>query len=165
MDHFVYQTELNEIKAMLQRDGQKAVFQPARQEDLEWLAGQGIPESVRQFYEGAEPSWTVESEGVFLISIAKMIDVNKNVVPGVITSKFGYIVIAETISGDVFCVNTHCLDAMGQPLIYMISHDRLGSDATVNELRENSRFITATFRRFLQRFAASTLPYDFNFRE
>jgi hypothetical protein len=163
MDDFLYQAELNELEAMIQRHDQKAGFQPASEAELDWLAEQGIPDSVRQFYEFAEPSRVIESEGVYLIPIAKIADVNQHVMPGAVTSQFGYIVIAETVSGDAFCVNTHCLDADGQPPIYFINHDRLGSDATIKDLRNNSRLVTPTFRQFLRRFAAGTLPYDYYF--
>lgn len=163
MNDFLYLNELNEIAAMVQRQGQKARFQPAKQEELDWLAERGIPESVRQFYAVAEPTQVVESEDVYLIPIAKMIDVNKNVMPGAVISQFGYIVIAETVSGDVFCIDTNGLEAKGQPPIYFINHDRLGSDASLEDIRINGRQITPTFREFLQRFAASKLPYDYYF--
>jgi hypothetical protein len=161
MADFLYQTELDNLEALVQRQEKKARFQPARQAELDWLTEQGIPDSVRQFYEVAEPTRTVESEGVYLIPIAKMMDVNNNVVPGAVTSQFGYIVIAETVSGDAFCVNIHSLDADGQPPIYFANHERLVTGATIDDLRKNTRQVTPTFRQFLQRFAAGKLPYDY----
>ena len=162
MADFSYEAELNEIRAMAQRTGQTAQFQPAQPASLAWLAAQGIPASVQQFYAAAEPVQTIESEGVSLISVAGMMDANQQVVPGTVTSPFGYIVIAKTVSGDAYCVNIHCVDAAGQPPIYLFNHERLMGEATVQDVRGNGRLITTTFRQFLQRFAAGTLPYDYS---
>ncbi|MCA9955589.1 MAG: SMI1/KNR4 family protein [Anaerolineales bacterium] len=153
---------MNEIIALAQRTNQAVQFGPAPVEALNWLAAQGIPDSVRQFYALAEPGRIVESEGVYLIPVAKMMDVNQHVVPGAFSSPFGYIVIAETVSGDAYCVNIHCADVAGQPPIYLLNHERLGRDATVQDVRRNGRLVTNTFRQFLQRFAAGTLPYDYS---
>jgi hypothetical protein len=164
MADFIFQTELDAIRTWIENQGQPTVrFGQAKPEALAWLAAQGVPQSVRQFYETAEPDKAIDSEGVYLIPIAKMIDENTNVVPGVVASKYGYIVIAQTISGDAYCVNTHCQDEDGQPPICLVSHDRLGSEATLNELRSNNRVVTQSFHQFLQRFAAGTLPYDIHF--
>jgi hypothetical protein len=100
-----------------------------------------------------------------MIPLVKIIDANRNVMPGAITTQFGFTVIAQTIGGDAYAVNTHCVDAEGEPSIYLINHARLGNDATVHDVRRNGRLITPTFRQFLQRFAAGTLPYDYDLRE
>jgi hypothetical protein len=153
--------EIAALKSWLRERGEANVLRPASHEDLEQLAQLGVPAVVREFFALAEPGKLIESEGVFLVPIAQLVDANQNVVPGVAASRYGYVVIAKTVSGDAYCVDTNQPDGEGQPPIYIVNHERVSEAATQAEVQQQSRLVSKTFREFLGRFVAETLPYDY----
>jgi hypothetical protein len=157
----IYQAEIEALTAWAAGQGSEVQLRPASQTDLEWLLSVGVPESVWQFFTRAEPASSLEAEGVYLLPIAQLRESNTAVEPGQTASKYGCIVIAETVSGDVYCMDVQQLDSEGQPPVYLVNHNQVHPDMTLQEFQANSRLVTATFRDFLGQFTAGTLPYDF----
>jgi hypothetical protein len=158
----LYEAEIAALIARVQRQGTPAYFGSAAPDDLDWLKKQQIPDSVVRFFAQAEPKAEVEIEGIRLVPIAKMKDYNTQHVPGIATSRYGYIVFASTVGGDVYCINVNELDAETQPSVYIVNHDRVHQTASLDEVKANSYKVARSFRAFIQRLASSNPPpYDF----
>jgi hypothetical protein len=160
--NYLYNREIEALQFWLQAQGKDhMMLRPASQEALEQLSQLGVPESVRTFFALAEPSEDIGSEGVYLAPINRLVESNQNAVPGIAASRYGYIVIGDTVSGDAYCLDTNHLDSEGQPSVYLVNHETVGETATLNEVLAGSKLVAMTFKEFLTRFIAGTLPYDF----
>lgn len=157
-----FESQLQALRAMLRERGESEnQFRPARQEALAWLAASGFPQSVRDFYAQAEPVTDIESEGVYLLPLARIMDANTNVIPGAISSQHGYFVIANTVSGDAYCLQVDPAHTAEQSPIYLANHEQLGAAVSLDVLQANMLLAADSFPAFLDQFAAGALPYDF----
>jgi len=137
--------------------GKTPHFKKASSEDIAWLKDSGIPASILEFFTMYEPVNTIESDGVHLVPIHQLKAENTQAVPGVVVNQYGWVVIATTISGDAYCVDTR---SKGKDMsIYIVSHER-GMDATFEDIKQHSRIVAQSFDEFLQKFAQNILPYD-----
>lgn len=156
-----FAVEIETIRSGYLPEQQASLFRPASEADLRQLEQLNVPAVVRDFYAVAEPARLIEADGVFLLPISLMLDANQHTVPGVAASRYGYVVIAKTVSGDAYCLDSNALNADGQPAIYLINHERVNETATLAEITQQSRLVAHTFQEFLEKFAAKMLPYDF----
>lgn len=157
-----YQSEINAIAARLGREGKNNMLQPAAVDSLNWLQQMNVPAPVRQFYAAAEPSAPVEIDGVYLLPIAQIMQANTEAVPGIAASQHQLIVIAQTISGDAYALDTNAFDTAGQTPVYLINHERVGEEASLSQIQEQSRLAAASFQEFLSQFSQGQLTDDFD---
>lgn len=136
-----------------------AVFRPAAEADLNLLGRLGLPPSVIEFYAEHEPEDSVHGQAR-LWTIERMIEENRDLVPGCHVVKFGYVVFASTIYGDAYCFDTHHLDARGMPRIVLISHEVVGEETTAEEAARLAKSIAVDLREFLEHFAAGDLDEE-----
>jgi hypothetical protein len=116
-----------------------------------------------RFFSLAEPDRMIEIAGIRLVPIAQIKDYNTHQVPGIASSRFGYFVFASTVGGDAYCLNLNELDEEGQPSVYLVNHDRVHQDASLEEVKANSVLIVNSFREFLQLLASDNPPpYDYH---
>lgn len=135
-------------------------LRPAAPDDLAWLAASGYPADVQSFFTAAEPSADLESDGVFLVSIARLRDTATNTVPSVNVMPLGFLPIAKTTSGDVYCLDTQGQTDEGEVPIRIVPHDRFSTPVEGATVRAASPQLAASFEEFLLRFAEGELPYD-----
>ncbi|MCB0196898.1 MAG: hypothetical protein KDJ65_33420 [Anaerolineae bacterium] len=162
MEHHLYQPEIEALLAQLAHQGQKLHLRAAADDDIQWLRSNGVPKNVVAFFAVAEPVQWIDIAGVEIGPISGLKGANRQAVPGIAASRYGYIVIAQTISGDVYCIDTHQVDEDGQSPIYIVNHERVGEDASRQEVKAGSRLVATSFHEFLIRFIAEDLPYDFH---
>lgn len=158
---FIYEQELRAIQEALIRSGEVVTFGPANKQDLLYLKEIGIPDSVCQFYEKAEPGNGVEINDARLWSISNLRIENEQAVPGYIIMPLGYRVIGSTITGDAYCINLNVIDSGGQPAVFLASHDEIYEDSDEEEIRSKIVQVASTFKEFLRKFADSELPADY----
>ena len=155
---FDYQPELKQLR---QRFSPEA-FHPAEPASLEQLDQMGIPSHIKAFYAAAEPREILESEGVFLLPVWKIVDAMTYTAPGIAARKYGSVVIATTVSGDAYGLATDEADRSGEMPVYLINHERVTETASRQLMAQNRHHITRSFRDFLKRFIDGTLPYDYH---
>ena len=162
MEHHLYQQEIEALLARLARKGSRLQARPAAEADIQWLRAKGVPESVVAFFTVAEPVRWVDIGGVEIGPVSGLKAANSQAVPGIAASRYGYVVIAQTISGDAYCIDVNHVDRDGQPPIYIVNHEKVGESASRQDVEAGSRLVAASFREFLTRFIAGDLPYDFH---
>src|SRR5262245_62089722 len=80
-------------------------FSPAARKDLESLAQLKVPQNIIDFYKWLEPKDCVEIDEVRLWPIQDIVRENKDYVPGSDLLTYGFVVIANTIYGDAYCLD------------------------------------------------------------
>jgi hypothetical protein len=152
-----YTARIAEIAASC-RDfsGNTPQFKPASADDAAWLEAAGLPATVVTFFAAHDPVKGVESDGVYLEPVRKLRLDNTQAVPGVVVNQYGWVVIANTVSGDAYCVDTR---SEGDIPVYIVSHAR-GEDASFDDIKAHSRIVAQSFDDFLEKFAQKALPYD-----
>lgn len=135
---------------------QAVALGPAASADLAWLAQNGAPPEVTAFYTHSGPLGELESEGVFLLPLERVRDTASNVAPGAYASRYGYLVIAKTVSGDAYA-----LAPGGAAGVVMLNHERIHPESSAADMAANSRPAAPSFGVFLEAFVAGRLPYDF----
>lgn len=161
VDH-LYQHIVDKLIAQLANEGEEIQLQPASDDSVQWLRSKGIPEPIVSFFVVAEPSQWIYIKGVEIGPVDGLKEVNTNAIPGIVVNRFGYVVIAKCISGDVYCVKTHRVSSDGQLPMYIVKHDRIWDAASEQEVEAWVRQVVGTFDEFLSRFVEGNLPYDFD---
>ena len=162
MESHPFQQEIQALRNRLSSEGRNAQLRQASSESLAWLRSMRIPESVVAFYAVAEPSRWVDIEGLEIGPVAGLKSDNTQAVPGIAASRYGYVVIAKTISGDAYCLDVNQADSTGQTPVYLVNHEKVGETATRSDVEAWSRLVTPSFQEFLTRFIEGDLPYDFD---
>lgn len=161
MERHLYHQEIEALRARLAREGREFQTRSASDEDIQWLKAQRVPESVIAFFAAAEPVLWIDIAGVEIGPISGLKAANTQAVPGIAASRHGYVVIAQTVSGDAYCIATHQVSSDGQSPVYIVNHERVWENASRQEVEAESRLTAPSFREFLNRFIAGDLPYDF----
>lgn len=159
MQESEYDEAIDALNRFIQQQDEKITLRPAAEKDLRYLQQNNYPASVCAFYAQAEPSFDLESEGVYLVPIQRLVVANSEAVPGLITKPLGLPVIAQTISGDTYCLNLH-QQKNGECPVYLVAHDQFGLGTDLATILSASHRITNTFRAFIMRFCEEELPYD-----
>ncbi|MBN1916887.1 MAG: SMI1/KNR4 family protein [Verrucomicrobia bacterium] len=133
-----------------------AIFRPAAETDLESLRSLHVPPAIIDFYAKHEPEHWVDGQ-VRLWTIGRIMEENRDMVPGCYLVAHGYVVFASTIYGDPYCFDTHYLDALGVPRIVLISHEFIGEDVTAEQAARYAKPVAADLHERLERFAAGNL--------
>jgi len=133
-------------------------FGPADSSDLDFLKKSNFPADIKQFYEKYNPVDIIEINNVRLLPISVIIDEITNYTPGYILLQYGYIVLASTIEGDVYCVKVFD----DHYSIVLASHDEIEEDQTELLNLKYTKEVTQTFTEFLNLFLNHGLPSSFN---
>jgi len=130
-------------------------FTKATDSDILYLKGLNLSDDIIDFYKKYNPKNIFEINGIRLLSINKIKEENNDYTPGYILCPRGYCVIASTIFGDVYCVDTKTKENS----IYIASHDEIDEEAL--ELDNKIIFITDNFLDFLNKFVDGKLVKEF----
>lgn len=134
-------------------------FGPASLSSLSELRALEFPEAAIEFYEQYEPSRCAEGQ-VRLWPIDDIVVENRQGVPGICVQPYGYGVFATTLSGDAYCFNSNKLDADGGPEIVLVSHEVLGEDSTLDEVKRVVKPVAACLLDFLEQFSRGELDEE-----
>lgn len=157
---FDFSKEIDALNAFIDEHDEPVTLKPAADQDLEWLSEQQYPEDIQAFFAAAEPDDELESEGVFLVPVRQLRTLSAQAVPGIYVTPLGFLLVANTVGGDVYCVDTGQLDEAGDAPIRIIPHDSFSSAPDALSVRAVSPVLAASFSQFLLRFVAEDLPYD-----
>lgn len=155
-----FAAEVDQLARLAHAEGQSLTLQPAGSEALAWLAAQNVPASLRDFYAVNDPQFDVEADGVYLRPLANLREVNANTPLGQLLNRYGLLIVATTVSGDLYYLDARSLDSSGEAPIYLLNHERLGANATVVEIEDQSLLVAVSFRQFLALFLQAGLQYD-----
>ena len=114
------------------------------------LSELGFPEAILDFY--ADYSLP-ESMGdqICLLSIADIIEENRNLLPGYCVAPHGFYVFATTDYGDAYCFDANDLDKEGNPKIVLISHESVDEEINIKEILEIAKPVTKNLLEFLEK--------------
>jgi ankyrin repeat protein len=129
-------------------------FGPADPADMEELGGLGLPESVISFYRHHEPQSFLM--GLKVWPVGGVIYESTKCHPGVELLPHSVVVLASTITGDVYGYNLKELDASGEPSIYWFDHEMAGTE----ELMKTAKRVADNIADFLSRAARNELDGD-----
>ena len=155
-----FAAEVNQLARLAHAEGQSLTLQPAGSEALAWLTAQNVPASLHDFYAVNDPQSDVEADGVYLRPLANLRDVNSNTPLGQLLNRHGLLIVATTVSGDLYYIDARSLDAGGEAPIYLLNHERVGLNATFVDIEGQSLLVAVSFRQFLALFLQAGLQYD-----
>jgi len=158
---FLYAKELKSIKETLSNKGLSGNFSSASKEDIAYLEEIHVPDSIRNFFEHAEPSEIIEIGDARLAPVSYLQEENNDAVPGYIIFPLGFRIVGSTTCGDAFCVNINPNDSNEEPAVYLASHDEIYEDMTPEEILPKIVKVADTFRDFLLKFGKGSLPKDY----
>jgi len=137
--------------AISQRSGTRLC--PASPESVALLKELGLTGSVVDFYGRYEPAECAEIDDVRLWPIAEVVAENRDYVPGANLIGHGLIVVATTVFGDAYCIDSV---EDGSPVVLM-SHDVDYEGMHASAIKSARKLIAPNFDAFLEMFVAGTL--------
>ncbi|MBE7490334.1 MAG: SMI1/KNR4 family protein [Planctomycetes bacterium] len=146
-----------DYKPLIDQIAQKSgvSFRKAGRKDLKKLAKLRLPESVAEFYREYEPTEPTE-DPVRIWPLEALFQENEEGIPGICTSRHGYVVFASNHNGDAYCFDLTSGQS-GDPPIVLISHDEVDEDSPAEQVARAAVPVADNLGDFLKQFAAGTL--------
>jgi hypothetical protein len=132
-------------------------LRPANEDGIRQLQALSFPLNAVAFYRTAEPTSCAEINEARLLPIHDVVEENTNYVPGAYIHPHGYVVVATTIFGDVYCFDLNHATSSATAPVVLLSHEMIGSDSTKDEVERLAKRVAPAFDRFLESFGAGTL--------
>ena len=133
---------------------------------IEYMKSKGYPQPVIDFFRKLDiADEYLEINGVRINHSVDLMEENEDAVPGCAMLPFGYLNIASTKYGDVYCLDTNTKNAAGEPVVVIASHEEISEDSTEEEIKESIIHTADSFTDFIDKFNKGELPsqyYDVN---
>ena len=131
-------------------------LRPASASDLAQLRALGAPPTLVAFYELFEPAEGIEFKQVRIWPASRIVEENRDYVPGADLHHHGYVVFATTEYGDTYCFDP----SEPGPSVIIMTHEVSFDELAADEIKKYRKVVAADFTDFLQRFLDEQLDIE-----